>query len=339
VVDLARGMLAQAIGEGTRGTYKSAVNHLDSFCTKHGMKLSFPVDKDTLCLWMASSAQALKFASIRVYLHGIATTQVELGFDSPLVASPNIWRIFKGIKRLQGVGVTRKRLPITTNILNRIESLQDTKTLSGLCLRAAMWTGTCGLLRAGEFAHRSKLSVPLLRQHLSFHGGNEEELKNEHEWPRAAFMKLHIAQSKTDPFRVGTDVIIANDKAMGAMCDYLRMRGSCRSTEQLFTAERSACLTVQELVTYTQSLLTAANVVDAKLYKGHSFRKGGATSLHEAGFPDSLIKTMGRWLSFAFATYVQTSNQLLIRAGKAMTAARVLGRTITFEPNAIRTWD
>ena len=46
-----------------------------------------------------------------------------------------------------------------------------------------------------------------------------------------------------------------------------------------------------------------------------SFRKGGATSLHEAGHPDSLIKLMGRWASFAFATYIDTPLHMLIDAG------------------------
>lgn len=86
-------------------------------------------------------------------------------------------------------------------------------------------------------------------------------------------------------------------------------------------------------------MLDEIGVIDSHLYKGHSFRKGGATSLHEAGMPDSLIKTMGRWSSFAFATYITTSQALVIKAGRAMTSAKVLGRKVTFDPTNVMTWE
>jgi hypothetical protein len=151
-------------------------------------------------------------------------------------------------------------------------------------------------------------------------------------------MKLHLKQSKTDPFRAGVDVVVSNDIALKAMHDYLDVHtGDANST--LFSLTGSTPLTVSELVSGTQRLLEAAKVLDSQLYVGHSFRKGGATSLHEAGEPDSLIKTMGRWRSFAFATYVSTSLPLLIRAGQQMTASRVIKRRVTFDPRNTKEWD
>ena len=65
-------------------------------------------------------------------------------------------------------------------------------------------------------------------------------------------------------------------------------------------------------------MIERANIANAHLFLGHSFRKGGATSLHEAGHPDSLIRLMGRWASFAFATYIDTPTHMLIDAGRSM---------------------
>jgi hypothetical protein len=107
-------------------------------------------------------------------------------------------------------------------------------------------------------------------------------------------------------------VVVSNDRAIKAMSEYLVMRGTVENSVPLFVLRHASttCLTVDQLVSHTQTMLTKAAVVDAHLYKGHSFRKGGATSLHEAGMPDSLIKTMGRWLSFTFATYMCTRRSI-----------------------------
>lgn len=72
------------------------------------------------------------------------------------------------------------------------------------------------------------------------------------------------------------------------------------------------------LVKQTQSLIQRAGIPNAHLFLGHSFRKGGATSLPEAGHPDSLIKMMGRWSSFAFATYIDTPLHMLIEADQSL---------------------
>jgi hypothetical protein len=249
--------------------------------------------------------------------------------------------MFKGIKRLQGARTAKKRLPITTAILDKLEPLHDAHSLQGRCLRAAMWLATCGLLRSGEVAYRTKKSVPLLRSHLSFHTEDNTQITMMSEWSQAGYMKVHVPASKTDPFLEGVDVVVSNDRAIKAMSEYLVMRGTMEDSVPLFVLRHASTtgLTVDQLVSHTQTMLTKAAVVDAHLYKGHSFRKGGATSLHEAGMPDSLIKTMGRWLSFTFATYVHTSQHLLIKAGRAMTRARVLGKRISFDPNMNRTWD
>lgn len=300
---------------------------------------------------MADCVRTLSFSTIRVYLHGIATTQVELGFSSPLTENSIIWRMYRAIKRLQGAAVAKIRLPITTNVLMKVEHLHkldrakfsEAQVRLASCLRAAMWLGTCGLLRSGEFAWKNRDSATLRRNQLSFHNEDDIELNGLDACRLAAYMKVRLEKSKTDPFREGTDVLVSNPIAIQAMCHFLGLRDRTQGSGALplfDTGLTTSCvLTVAKLVEYTQSLLNEANIINAHLYKGHSFRKGGATSLHEAGMPDSLIKSMGRWQSFAFATYVATSNPLLIRAGRAMTAARVLNRRVTFDSSRIMTWD
>ena len=86
----------------------------------------------------------------------------------------------------------------------------------------------------------------------------------------------------------------------------------------LFVGDDGQALSASALVKFTQTLIVRANIANAHLFLGHSFRKGGATSLHEAGHPDLLIKIMGRCASFAFATYIDTPLHMIIQAGQSL---------------------
>ena len=285
---------------------------------------------------MADSITKLSYSSIRHYLHGIATTQQELGYSNPLSQSPLLWRMFKAIKRIQGKQVVRQRLPITVKILAQIDSLFDTSNESDLCMRAAMWLGTCGLLRSGEFTRKSTTRSTLKLQHLTFHGKDHsalDPLNTRGEQPQ--YMKLCLEQSKTDPFRRGTNVVISNPQAVQHMLAYLRHRNCKLARQPLFVGDDGQALSTSALVTFTQTLIARANIPNAGRFLGHSFRKGGATSLHEAGHPDSLIKLMGRWASFAFATYIDTPLDMLITAGRSMSKVEVTSNDSFWDVNSL----
>jgi hypothetical protein len=90
-------------------------------------------------------------------------------------------------------------------------------------------------------------------------------------------------------------------------------------------------LSVQQLVAGTQGLIERAGICNPKQFTGHSFRRGGATSLHVAGIADSLIRVMGRWKSFAFARYIDAPAQLILQASKAMSTAEGKGKMVKFD--------
>lgn len=327
-------MLAHSLAASTRGTYKSAVTRIARFCAAQKLPLSFPLSAETITLWMASVASQLTYETIRVYLHGIGTTHVELGAASPL-DSKLIWRMYKAIKRLLGAQASKQKLPITVELLMQLERWQAVGTVPGLSKRAAMWLGTCGLLRSGEFATRSSASNILLRRHLVFLDAAMQPLAEPASWSSAACMCVHLAASKTDPFRQGVDVLVSNERAVQAMVQYLHARGSAADDDALFVgdADAGSALTVSELLKHTRSLLVRAGIHDASKYAGHSFRRGGATSLHYAGVPDSLIRVMGRWRSFAFARYIDVPHDKIIAAGRSVTTALLMRereRRVTF---------
>jgi hypothetical protein len=205
------------------------------------------------------------------------------------------------------------------SILSQIDKYFDVSNLHHLCIRAAMWLGTCGLLRAGEFTQKPGKKPALQLHHLTFHSQNNDVLDPLRlNGAKPLYMSLRLDQSKTDPFRRGTNVVISNPRAIEYMLAYLQRRNQHLSRMPLFAGADGQPLRTGALVTLAQDLIKRANIPNAHLFLGHSFRKGGATSLHEAGHPDSLIKLMGRWASFAFATYIDTPLHMLIQAGLSL---------------------
>ena len=53
-------------------------------------------------------------------------------------------------------------------------------------------------------------------------------------------------------------------------------------------------------------------------FSSHSFWIGAATSVHAAGIPDSLIRTLGQWSSNTYLVYVCTSHDTLRQAARQL---------------------
>lgn len=54
--------------------------------------------------------------------------------------------------------------------------------------------------------------------------------------------------------------------------------------------------------------------LDPANYSGHSFRRGGATTMARAGVPPEIIQVQGRWRSDAYKLYVQIGVETLLKA-------------------------
>ena len=326
-----------SVAPSTFKSYSAALKSLDRFCREHGIQLTLPVTTDLLCMWVTHNALRLAHSSIRSYLHGIGTMHVMLGHPNPLDGADLVWRAYLGAKRVQGgEAAQEKRLPITVELLLQLERWQDMDTHDGRLQRAAMWTGTCGLLRSGEFVLRSKDSILLKRGNLTFHGEDGGVLAMDSE--RVTYMQVKLDRSKTDQIGAGVSIVVAHPVALQAMRAYLAARGGGQATEALLRMRDGKPLTHSLLMQRTHALLTAAGVEGVEQYKGHSFRRGGATSLHLAGQPDSIIKAMGRWRSFSFALYVDTALPTLLAAGRAMAGTVSKGKTVTFAASQFKEW-
>lgn len=127
-----------------------------------------------------------------------------------------------------------------------------------------------------------------------------------------SFLQVKIKASKTDPFRQGITLHIGVTGAdicpVVAILNYMVVSGSAPGP--LFIWENGQYLTRDRFVVELRAALTAQGF-PAKDYAGYSFRIGAATTAAHRGVQDSLIKTLGRWESAAYTTYIRTSPEIL----------------------------
>ena len=127
-------------------------------------------------------------------------------------------------------------------------------------------------------------------------------------------VRVHIKASKTDPFRQGVFVFIGKTDnkwcPVAAIVTYLAVRG--RANGPFFRWRSGSPLSREAFVKQVRKALGAKGV-DVSCYSGHSFRIGAATA---AGLEDAMIKTLGRWKSSAYQTYIRIPRETLASVSK-----------------------
>ena len=125
-------------------------------------------------------------------------------------------------------------------------------------------------------------------------------------------VRIFLRRSKTDQYGRGTEVFLGATGddicPVEAVMAYVARRGS--SPGAFFRQEHGAPLTKAKFVDSIRRALTRAGINQGG-YSGHSFRIGAATTAAQAGLPDSVIQTLGRWSSSAFLRYIRTPREEL----------------------------
>ena len=118
---LAQYYLHNGLATKTRKTYSAAQRSFVTFCKQHRVEAPLlPAAPDTICLWVSNLSLSLRYTSIKVYLFGLRSLHIDLGLDDPVSEHRQLERVIRGIKREQGEKETKKRLPITTELLDKL---------------------------------------------------------------------------------------------------------------------------------------------------------------------------------------------------------------------------
>lgn len=305
---LAGTLLHAGLAINTRNTYHSGQKSFLDFCRTHGVATPLPADATVVCMWIAElAARSLKYTSIENYRWALHSLHTDLGIPSIINSDRTIHRMIKGVTRMQGAAaLTLPRLPITPNVIRRLERQMDRTDASSRMLIAAIWVATSCMLRPGEIAVESATTrARMLRMSNLVRSDSG--------------YTIHLVESKTDHYRAGVDVFLFAPSAIAALDSYLNQRLWAKTADQpLFCYENGVPLTHTSLVNLTSALVTKAGIPwiapDGSKCKGVSFRKGGATALAEDGQSDRVIQKLGRWKSFCYQRYVHDSTFALASA-------------------------
>ena len=142
------------------------------------------------------------------------------------------------------------------------------------------------------------------------------------------YYTLTLQISKTDQARRGAIITIGHPIAVHAMLHYLTIHPILSSSLSLSSTTSiinhiplfyldSKALTRTHMIYMTRTVLTQLGL-NASLYHGHSFRRGGATSLSIAGISNDIIQLMGRWKSDAYKLYIDIPIDKLLYSSRNM---------------------
>ena len=238
------------------------------------------------------------------------------GFPS-LFSNHHIKLLLKGFQRSSPTAPD-KRLPITLTILhNLIAELRKgsfSPYLDSL-LEAVLLLAFYGFLRVGEFTTKSVSFNPdrdVCFSDLSFFSDG---------------FKLSLKHSKSDRGLKGCVISVAKITGdfcpFSAMLRYLSVRSRTSSSSPLFILPNGLPLYQRAFTTHLNTLIKKCGLPPDR-YSSHSLRIGAATTAAQKGIPPLMLKSMGRWSSSAFSTYVRPNESSVLGAQMTMASVRVL---------------
>ena len=265
------------------------------------------------------ATQGLKHQSIRTYLSALRHFYISWGYPDPFTHNllPRLNYVLKGIHRAERpTRFSDRRLPILPSTL---EALLDAWSTDGAQFEQKMlWAACClgffAFMRAGEFTVTPTQSCPLLPEDVAV---------DSHTQP--SYLSIRLRRSKTDLFGKGITLFAGRTYQrvcpVAAVLSYLAVRPPSKGP--LFIHQDGTSLTRVQLVQQVRQALSRKGW-DVSHYSGHSFRIGAATTAAARGIPIPIIKTLGRWESEAYTSYIRTPREQLADIPRQMLSGDVL---------------
>jgi hypothetical protein len=327
---LTKRMQREALADNTHLAYSTAARRYNGFGDRFDFDELYPATDQLLSDFATFlMSERLAYQTIKNYLFGVRSTQLNLGMEFPPMCERYLVRqTLKGIRR--NIGDERHpKMPITVALLRRFARVVNTKRCDPTlrvrwgAIWAAILVGFFGMLRKDNLT-KGKSNAINGRQGLT---RNDVRLRAENS-KRPAVAWLQLRYSKTNQTRQ-TPLVIPVAATGDELCPVAAVTQHLRETSHGTTKEDNLLLmpagrkpkdgptplvplTHTVLVGAIKELATATGV-DADKYAGHSLRRGGATMAFRMGVSSHLIKQQGGWKSDAVFLYHQLSAEDRLR--------------------------
>ena len=303
------------LAPSTHKSYDSAKRRFLCFCVQAHLN-PLPVSESLLCRYVAYLAEeGLAPKTIKLYLSAIRHLQVSMNLSDPKIGEmARLEQVVKGAKReyAKKNPDKRERLPITPELLMQMKQVwsREPKKFDNIMLWAACCVCYFGFLRSGE------VTVPSEAAYDSSVHLNMSDIAVDSIYSPST-IKIKIKASKTDQFRKGVDIYLGRTHnqlcPVEALLAYIAIRG--KEQGMLFRFEDKRLLTKDRFVSRVRETLSQTGV-NEKLYSGHSFRIGAATTAGRKGLSSEKIQTLGRWESSAYLLYIRLPREELSSVSK-----------------------
>ena len=267
--------------ESTKTTYRSHRDSFLRFCLFMGYQ-PLPASTYVICQYAAFLARSLKYNSIRSYLGITGLLHKEFGLANPLTGNWMVQSLLTGIKRVKGNQVKQK-LPITLSILKGTFKLLKPRN----SFDASCWA-VCLVVFYGFFR----------KSHLLPLSPAKYDLQKQFSMCDFKFLSwgalVKIKWSKAIHFRERTIHILLPYTPQSPLCPVTSILHAMSFTSSVpqtfhtfayFDAVHLRCrvLTYRACLSKLRECLQALGY-SPQDYAGHSFRRGGASFVHQSGY-------------------------------------------------------
>ena len=277
-----------------------------------------PASPLNLCRFMELMAITSGYGHIKNLLSSVKYLHEAYGFSFPS-NDFNLETTMQGLKR-RLARTPFFVMPITPKVLAMMFKHLDMSKPADLALWCSYLVAFYGLFRKANVVPESGQIDPrrtLTRDHIILDRKNK-------------VVYIHVTFSKTIQF-CQRDLYIPipanNNPALDLYrhIDKLFQSVVAPGSAPAFSYTKTSFVTYRQFTDRLKSLLSQAGL-SPKLYSGHSFRRGGATFLHQVGGSILQIQAAGDWSSQCFTRYLYLSTEERLKAQHLVAAALSTGQ-------------
>ena len=302
-------------------TYFTGARAFVVFMTYFGFLPLWPVTDDHLSAFIVYLARTLGMSSIKVYLQSVRAWHLASGFDFPPLASRfGVFQALQGVKRF----VSREAKPkfaLTFDILQELYRFVPNPWTDPLM--CSVWT--CFLVAYFGMFRKDNVTV---KKENAFNP-NASLCRNDllvEERPEGRVLWIRVRKAKNNQYKDRVHYVGLVEVRGSFMCPvtwwerHMRLSPAGPTDPAFSYGPRRTPLTHAVLVHSLKRFLTLAGF-DAKLFSGHSFRRGGATDAFRMKAPHDQIQLQGDWLSMAFLVYNEKDDAYRLRLPSMLASA------------------
>ena len=288
-----------------------------SFCIY--FKLDYlPVSIDTICLYCQFLSRSLTPQSVQNYISGVKFLHLIAGLPFPHTQSFELKVTLRGIARLAQHCPIRAP-PVTPFILREVAAISDFSSTDDIVFLTAF------LFAFFLFACISNI-VPLSSK--SFDLNHVLCRKDISLTPYGLLVTFHWTKTIQFGQRKLTIPLVRIPGSplcpvhmYHIMCSLIPAPPSSPTFVLPSSTGTLIPLTKAKFVLGFRQRLARAGVPKASSFRGHSFRRGGASWAFHTGVPGELIQIFGDWSSEAYKSYLELSHSSKLLVASRMTSA------------------